>query len=101
MWCVTVVSFTRAQIGDSHVSLTSQVALVIKNLPASAGDVTDKISSPGWGRSPGGGHVLLPPVLSPGESQGRRATVHRVAQSRTRLNDLACMCLYIIIQAAN
>ena len=72
VWYVTVESFTRAQIGGSHVSLPSQVALVIKNLPASAGDVRDKISNPGWGRSPGGGHILLPPVLLPGESHGKR-----------------------------
>ena len=31
----------------------SQVALVVKNLPANTGDV---VSIPGLGRSPGGGH---------------------------------------------
>ena len=34
----------------------SQLALVVKNLPASAGDIRDTGSVPGWGRSPGGGH---------------------------------------------
>ena len=34
----------------------SQVALVIKNSPASAGDVRDMDSIPGSGRSPGGEH---------------------------------------------
>ena len=34
----------------------SQVALVVKNLPASAGDVRDVCSIPGLGRSPGGGN---------------------------------------------
>ena len=34
----------------------SQVALVVKNLPANAGDVRDEGSIPGLGRSPGGGH---------------------------------------------
>ena len=29
---------------------------MVKNLPASAGDVRDPSSGPGWGRSPGGGH---------------------------------------------
>ena len=33
---------------------TSQVALVVKNLPTNAGDVRDVGSIPGWGRSPGG-----------------------------------------------
>ena len=34
----------------------SQVVLVVKNLPANAGDIRDKSSIPGSGRSPGGGH---------------------------------------------
>ena len=34
----------------------SQVALVVKNLPASAGDIRDAGSMPGPGRPPGGGH---------------------------------------------
>ena len=34
----------------------SQVVLVIKNLPANAGDIRDVGSIPGSGRSPGGGH---------------------------------------------
>ena len=34
----------------------SQVALVVKNLSASAGDVRDMGSIPELGRSPGGGH---------------------------------------------
>ena len=34
----------------------SQVALVVKNLPASAGDITDESLIPGCRRFPGGGH---------------------------------------------
>ena len=34
----------------------SQVALVVKSLPASAGDVRDVGLIPGSGRAPGGGH---------------------------------------------
>ena len=34
----------------------SQVALVVKNPPANAGDVRDVSSNPGSGKSPGGGH---------------------------------------------
>ena len=34
----------------------SQVALVLKNLPANAGDATDRGLIPGLGRSLGGGH---------------------------------------------
>ena len=33
---------------------TSQVALVVKNLPANVGYVRDVGLIPGWGRSPGG-----------------------------------------------
>ena len=33
-----------------------QVALVVKNLPANAGDIRDNGSITGSGRSPGGGH---------------------------------------------
>ena len=33
-----------------------QVALVLKNSPANSGDSGDAGSSPGWGRSSGGGH---------------------------------------------
>ena len=33
-----------------------QVALVVKNLPANAGDIRDSGSIPGLGRSPGGRH---------------------------------------------
>ena len=67
----------------------SQVALVVKNPPANAGDAG---SIPGWGRSPGrgqghalqwrrqetrvpflGGEVAPTPVLLPGESHGQRS----------------------------
>ena len=34
----------------------SQVALVVENLPANAGDIRDAGLIPGLGRSPGGGH---------------------------------------------
>ena len=35
--------------------MASQVALVVKNLPANARDIRDAGSVPGSGRSPGGG----------------------------------------------
>ena len=34
----------------------SQMALVVKNLPANAGDIRDAGLIPGLGRLPGGGH---------------------------------------------
>ena len=41
--------------GGQNVPLVSQVALVVKNLPANAGDIRDMGSIPGLGRSPGEG----------------------------------------------
>ena len=40
-----------------YMSGASQVALVVKNPPANAGDIRDMGSIPGLGRSPGGGHA--------------------------------------------
>ena len=40
-----------------YMPQASQVALVVKNPPANAGDIQDTRSIPGLGRSPGGGHL--------------------------------------------
>ena len=42
-----------------HVGGASQVAQVVKNPPANAGDIRDARLIPGSGRSPGGGHGNL------------------------------------------
>ena len=42
--------------GMCSIGGASQVALVVKNLPANAGGIRDSDLIPGWGRSPGGGH---------------------------------------------
>ena len=39
-----------------YIYWASQVVLVVKNLPANAGDVRDSCLIPGLGRCPGGGH---------------------------------------------
>ena len=39
-----------------YIARAFWVALVVKNPPASAGDVSAAGSIPGWERSPGGGH---------------------------------------------
>ena len=44
---------------DSSGFWASQVALVVKNPPASAGDIRDVGLIPGLGRAPGGGHGNL------------------------------------------
>ena len=54
------------------IARVSQVALVVKNLSANAGDVRDVGLIHELGRSPGGGHGN--PFL-PGESHGQRSLV--------------------------
>ena len=64
----------------------SLVALVVKDLPANAGDVRDMISIPGSGKYPGGGHSnpLQCSCLENSMDRGAwRVTVHRVAQRQT------------------
>ena len=48
------------------------MTLVIKNLPASAGDIRDTGLIPGLGRSPGGGNGKSTPVCLLGKSHGQR-----------------------------
>ena len=64
----------------------SQVAQVIKNPPAYAGDVRDVASIPGWGGSPGGGHgssLQYSCLENPMDRAASWATVHRVAKGQT------------------
>ena len=64
----------------------SQVALVVKNLPGSAGDLREADLIPGLGRSSGGGHgnPLQYSCLDNLMDRGAwLATVHRVSKSGT------------------
>ena len=66
----------------------SQVRLVVQNLPTRAGDIRDASSTPGSGRSPGGGHdnpLQCSCLENPTDRGAWWATVHGIAQSRTRL----------------
>ena len=69
----------------------SQVALVVKNLPANSGDKRDVGSIPGLGRSPGGGHGNLLQFFleNPIDRGAWLATVHGIAKSRTQLELLS------------
>ena len=61
------------------------MVLVVKNMPANAGDVRDAGSISGLGRSPGGGHDNPFQCSCLENSMDRRtwwATVHGVAKSR-------------------
>ena len=51
------------------------MALVVKNLPANAGDLRDTGSSPGLGRSPAGKKVATHSSILPRESDGQRTLV--------------------------
>ena len=67
----------------------SQVALVVKNSPADAGDLREASSIPESGRSPGEGNGnLLQYSCLENPMDSWRATVHKVAQSQTHLKEL-------------
>ena len=71
---------------------SSQVVLLVKNLPANAGDVRDRGLIPGLGRFPGGGNGNLFQYFcleNPMDKEAWWATAHSVAKSRTRLKRLS------------
>ena len=69
------------EIAAFHFTRSSQVA---ENLPANAGDIRDKGSIPGWGRSPHGGqsNPHQYPCLENPMDRGA-CPVHGVLKSRT------------------
>ena len=74
------------------MSWASQVVLVVKNLPANAEDIRDVCSTPGSGRSPGGGHgnpLHFSCLENPMDRGACWATVHGVTQSQIRLKQLS------------
>ena len=71
---------------------TSPTALVVKSLPASAGDLREVDLIPGLGRSPGegNGHPVQYSCLgNPKERRAWWSMVHRVTKSRTQLEWLS------------
>ena len=72
--------------------LGSQMALVIKNLSANAGDVRDTGSIPGSGKSPGGGNgdpLQYSCLENPINRGAWWATIHAVSKSQMRLEGLS------------
>ena len=71
-------------------SWVSQVALVVKNLPSNARDITDTGSIPGSGRSRGrnGNPLQYSCLENPMDRGAWQATVHGVTESWTRLKRL-------------
>ena len=76
----------------THSYRASQVVLVLKNLPANAGDVRNVGLIPGLGRFPGGGHgnpLQYSCRENPIDRGAWWATVHRVAKSQIQLKQLS------------
>ena len=70
----------------NYIGWASQVALVVKNTLAKAGDIRDSGLIPGLGRSPGGGHGNPLQYSCLENSMDRRAwwaTVNGVTKSQT------------------
>ena len=68
------------------------MALVVKNLPANAGDGRDVASTPRLGRPPGGGHgnpLQSSCLENPMDRGALQATVHGVTKGQTRLKQLS------------
>ena len=66
--------------------------MMLKNLPANAGDLRDAGSIPGSGRSPGRGQdnsLWYSCLESPMDRGAWRAMVHGVTESQTRLKQLS------------
>ena len=72
----------------------SQVVLVVKNMPAKAGDIRDMSSIPGLRRFSGGVHsnpLQYSYLENPMDRRAWQATVHRVAVSWTLLKRLSTL----------
>ena len=63
-----------------------QAALVVKNIPAQAGDVRDAGLIPGSGRSPGGGHGNPLQCSCLGNPMDRGAWLQSIGSQRVKHN---------------
>ena len=78
------------------------MALVVKNLPANAGDIGDVGSASGSGRSPGGGHgspLRYSWLENPTDRGVWWAAVHGLTKSRTWLIDQHLLSHFAVIVA--
>ena len=74
------------------IPTSSQVTLVIKNLPANVGDIRDVGLIPGSGKSPGEGNgnpLQYSCLENPMDRGAWRATVHSIIRSQTQLKQLS------------
>ena len=90
-WLFPKVHCPVSYIGYISRSLSGfQIAPVVRNLPANAGDTRDVRSIPGLGRSPGVGNGNLLQYSCLENSVDRRAwwaTVQGMSKSQTQLSD--------------
>ena len=87
---ITLKKMVRWIIQIFLLKFTSQVALVVKNLPASAGHIRDMGSIPGWGRSTGeenGNPLQYSCLQNPIDRGAWWSKIRGVAKSRTQLSD--------------
>ena len=98
-WCAAVHQVTESwtRLSDwttpttTHYG-TSQMALVVKTMPTSEGNIRDSGSIPGLGRASGGrrGNLLQYSFLENSMERGAwMTTVHRVTKSQTQLKRLS------------
>ena len=84
---MTIDSFLSQRYPILYIQIrTFQVALVVKNPPANAGDRREAGSVPGSGRSPGGGHdnpLQYSCLENPMDRGAWWAIVHSITKSRT------------------
>ena len=91
----TLIKYLVVLVTSSHLEVSGVgrgMALVVKNPPASAGDVRDTGSVPESGKAPGEGHgdpLQYSCLVNPMDRGAWWATVHRVAKSWTWLKWLS------------
>ena len=82
------IYYSKNKISISIQRSASQVTLVVKNIPASAGDIRDMDLIPGLGRSPEGGHgnpLQYSHLENPMDRGAWQMTIYRVTKSQTGL----------------
>jgi len=83
---------------DSRL-LATQVVLVVKNLPANAGDAKDMGSIPGLGRSPGEGNgnpFQYSHLENPMDRATQWAPVHGIESDTTELTEQARLSVILV-----